>query len=181
MYIVTSSQNTQLVGVPYALLLITENPNLALDRARQIRNEEDAKGFVSQVSILQMFLDKQKTLSDYYESTELKPIVFTSWKMSGNEKWYEEFFGDFRAFNRRRISVSDKSQEIATQGKFRAIVQIDSDEMFQIGEDANTAEEALELCNLLANANNGYLFQVFNDRGEPQIKDDKLIVSEFVS
>ncbi len=38
MYIVISSQNTQLVGVPWAVLLITEDPEKALQRAKKTQN-----------------------------------------------------------------------------------------------------------------------------------------------
>ncbi|MEI6352423.1 MAG: hypothetical protein WCO35_00590 [Candidatus Nomurabacteria bacterium] len=67
---------------------------------------------------------------------------------------------------------SDPKHEKASEGKFRALVIMDS-VIYQIEDDKNTREEAYELCRQLIDEFN--CIQIFDDKGVAQIKDNVLI------
>lgn len=64
---------------------------------------------------------------------------------------------------RPKIKEIDHDTRFASRGKFRAVTMIDSC-YYQIGEDTNTAEEAISLCREFAISRSD-LFQVFDDKG----------------
>lgn len=68
------------------------------------------------------------------------------------------------------VTVTD-NECCATQGKFRAVVMIDSD-MYRIDDDVNTPQYAFALCRLHGK---GHPVQVYNDCGDRMLKDGKLI------
>lgn len=74
-----------------------------------------------------------------------------------------------RLQSKPRLRVVCKDERIATVGKFRAVVLIDS-ETYQVGEDVDTPEQAISLCALALQDPSPRIYQVYDDKGQKVIK-----------
>jgi hypothetical protein len=174
MYIVVSRQNASDVQVPgLAILCLTETPGAALSSCRRNREGQDAS-FIATIAIYDIESNKAYELSDFKDSENM-PLVYITEKQYGKDAWNEKFFGTFKIFKRRKVGVLDKEEEKASLGMFRALVLIDSDELWHIYEDVPTVSEAYKLC--LEASKGRYPFCVFDDQGIPQTKEGKLLAA----
>lgn len=175
MYYVIGTHNSSLENFPQVICTVKEDPTTALLTARRISEKKDNDN-VRKVFIIQIEKNEELDITDYLpgSSSKTNPVVFVKWQKPGTVEWLEKFEGSFKMYNRRGFRAHDKKEEIATKGKFRAIVMIDSDEMQQIDEDTTTREEAYQLCVAVAQES-FYPFCVFDDKGVPQTKNGQLI------
>ncbi|OGN08701.1 MAG: hypothetical protein A3J46_06535 [Candidatus Yanofskybacteria bacterium RIFCSPHIGHO2_02_FULL_41_11] len=75
-----------------------------------------------------------------------------------------------RLKNEPRLRViTEDTEKVASPGKVRAVALIDS-EMYQVGEDVDTVEQAQSLLSQALRDPSPRLVQVYDDKGQPLIK-----------
>lgn len=167
MYVVLSKQNCSDATFPQLVILgLTDNPSAALSLARSaIRGEY--KLFIDNVTIYNIEINKAYSHNDFKNA----PLMYMTYHQLESEIT-EVLFDAFKIYKRKRVGIMDTNAEKAQPNMYRALVMFDSDELWHIYEDVPTREEAYQLC--LWAAKNTYLFQVFNDQGEPEVINGKL-------
>lgn len=167
MYIVTTKQIPNF-PVP-SIVLMTSDPLKALTQARSIKTEN-------------IHHDVPATVARIYEVVEDKnyslepPIVYSLLCQSSKDNvflWSETFYKGFKGFNLERITCHRIKDKIAEQGKFRAVIQLDSDNCFRIDEDT-TREQAYELCLQYIRGSSSIFFQVYDDLGNAHVQNGQL-------